>query len=197
MAERSCHRSCKQAGSRRASCLQTLPALLAVCLWTSEVGRLFTADCWDFTAWLNYRPSTSDCPIHAPSKQLSPTHHHWIVGLSGLFPCSLVPRMTPAHPQPLVHWWFLANGFGRSESLPFVPPESDRNASCRAPARKAAGPATHYSSPSFLIQVVPELLPLHSGENSAPASVPHVSRVSFSLGSGEDVMVPFLVSSAL
>jgi hypothetical protein len=140
VAERSCGRSCKQAGSRRASCLQTLPALLAVCLWTSEVGRLFTADCWDFTARLNYRPSTSDCSIHAPSKQLSPTHHNWIVGLSGLFPCSLVPRMTPAHPQPLVHWWFLANRFGRSESLPFVPPDVRSKCilqSSRAESRRA------------------------------------------------------------
>lgn len=32
------------------------------------------------------------------------------------------------------------------------------------------------------ISIVPELLSLHSGEISAPASVPHVSRVSFSLG---------------
>jgi hypothetical protein len=175
--------SCNRPESRRASCLQTLPALLTLFLVAPGVERHLTSYCWDSTARLNSgQPLIKS--VRWDPRANTPSQHNRIVGLNRLLPCSSSYDSSLYRGRVVNIPWCCcdcpANGIGVWSCLSSH--QVGSKCSLQSSRRKAAGPATHHSSHCFLFPIVPGLFFLHPGEISAPASVPLIPRVSSPLG---------------
>ena len=173
----------QQAGSRRASCLQTLPARLTAFLADLGSGKApHIILCWDSTASLNSEQPLIESVRWDPRAN-TPSQHNRIVGMNRLLPCFSSYDSSLYNGRvvntPCCCCDYPANDIGVWSCLSSHQVRS--KCSLQSSRRKAAGPATHHFVTLFLFPIVPGLFFLHPGEISAPASVPHVPRVSHRL----------------
>lgn len=145
----------QQAGSRRASCLQTLPARLTAFLADLGSGKApHIILCWDSTASLNSEQPLIESVRWDPRAN-TPSQHNRIVSLNRLLPCFSSYDSSLYHGRvvntPCCCCDYPANDIGVWSCLSSHQVRS--KCSLQSSRRKAAGPATHHSSHCFYFQL--------------------------------------------